>query len=244
MLRTQDRSQRVLPLESRDQNSHAIHHSYDSAIVSRSAELVAPWPSREAPARRGGACGRGLPASRGAAHWLWAASPTRPPQHQGSVGLVVWATPYSMSVQAAGPPPSSARVRLVPLQDTPPRLRLEILTASQVEVVLGITYAAVIAAAAIALLERQAYVYDDVSISALPSWDSGCADGPSPHTACLGDNATWWANGWEFINATATPLDLSVNYTNRFFKLHANLSTRSFGPPSPSITRAGSIVQR
>ena len=149
-----------------------------------------------------------------------------------------------MSVQAAGPPPSSARVRLVPLQDTPPRLRLEILTASQVEVVLGITYAAVIAAAAIALLERQAYVYDDVCISALPSWDSGCADGPSPHTACLGDNATWWANGREFINATATPLDLSVNYTNRFFKLHANLSTRSFGPPSPSITRAGSIVQR
>ena len=127
------------------------------------------------------------------------------------------------------PSATASRLRIVPLQESLPRLRLETLTAHQVEFVLCITYASVILAAAIGLLERQAYVYDDVSISALPSWDSACTAGSTVHTACLGDNSTWWADGREFINATTTPLELSINYTNRFFKLHANLSTRTFG---------------
>jgi hypothetical protein len=139
--------------------------------------------------------------------------------------------------QAAGRPPLSAstsrKVRLVPLQEAPPRLRLETLTARQVELVLGVTYVSVLVAAGLALVERQAYVYNDVSVQALPSWDSGCASGPSAHTACLGDNSSWWADGREYINATFTPLQLSINYTNQFFKLHANLSTQTFGPLHP-----------
>jgi hypothetical protein len=123
---------------------------------------------------------------------------------------------------------STRSVRLVPLQEAPPRLRLETLTAQQVEVVLGVTYAAVLVAAVLALVESQAYVYSDVSIAALPSWAPGCAAGPTVHTACLGDNSSWWADGREYLNATFTPLELSINYTNRFFKLHANLSTRTF----------------
>ena len=122
----------------------------------------------------------------------------------------------------------------MPLQDAPPRLRLETLTAHQVELVLGITYVSVIVAAALVLVERQAYVYDDVSVQALPSWDSACAAGPSAHTVCLGDNSSWWVDGREYINATFTPLEVYINYTNRFFKLHANLSSRTFGPLHPA----------
>ena len=127
----------------------------------------------------------------------------------------------------------SRSVRVVPLRGSEPRLRLETLTAGQVELVLVATYTAVVAATAIALLERQTYVDDELSIRALPELGVGAAASAAEpcwagrcDAVSLGPNASWWADGREFVNATATELLLSVRETN-FVKLHANLSTLS-----------------
>lgn len=137
----------------------------------------------------------------------------------------------SLQIEARSSAPGSARpVQVVGLAYSAPRLRLEVLTAFQVELVLGITYAAVIAAVLVGVFERQALIYSDVTIAAPyygPHSDTDCE--ASARTACLGESATWCQDGREFVNATATPLNISVNYTNSFFKLHANISTRGIG---------------